>query len=159
MKHHHRLVAVAALAILALAGCGGSASGDLASFKAPDGWRGGGIGGYSMWISPDAKNGSGEVLMLMRLPYRSGSHQDLSMATSQYQHAKVLQRKTIDICGKQPANYVEMAADQKTGKHENVQLVSTRYNDTVYFAMYARDAGTPANPAANTAIRSLCLKH
>ncbi|MDQ2871858.1 MAG: hypothetical protein M3R35_01870 [Candidatus Eremiobacteraeota bacterium] len=146
-------MAVPALCI-ALAGCGGGASSDLASFHAPSGWRAVNVFGMSMFIAPDSKSGNGQVLMLMRLPHGSN---DFSTATGRYQHAKIEARKTITICGNQPAQYVELTGDQ-AGKHDQVQMVTTKYGDTAYMAMYARGAGEPVNSDAAAAIKALCLK-
>ncbi|MGZ3576105.1 MAG: hypothetical protein ACXVA3_12540 [Vulcanimicrobiaceae bacterium] len=165
MKHRHSIgsrlpfIAVAFSLFIALTGCGGGASGDLTSFKAPEGWKSFSVFGYSMWIAPDDQGHKGQVLMLMRLPHKSG--EDLSTVTGRYRNVRVEERKTIAICGNQPAQYVELAgtqSDKRGNTREDVRIVETTYGDTVYFALYARDAGAPINNDADAAIKSLCLK-
>lgn len=152
-----RLPFIAAAFCLAvmLSGCGGGASDDLASFKAPDGWKSFSMFGYSMWVPPDDNGGKGQVLMLMRLPHRNG--RDLSMVTGRYKDTRVEERKSITICGNQPAEYVELTGNQ-SGKRQDVRMVQTRYGDIAYLALYARDNGVPLDAGADAAIKSLCLK-
>ncbi|HEY8312950.1 MAG TPA: hypothetical protein VIG51_02145 [Candidatus Baltobacteraceae bacterium] len=156
MKYRSIFAGAAFAVSLVLAGCGG-ASGDLASFKPPAGWRAVNIFGMSMYLAPDSAKTNGQMLMLMRVP-NAKSNGDFSIATARFgKDATIQEKKTIDICGKQPAQYVAFTGNQQ-GHPDKVEMVVTRYGNTTYFAMYARPKTVPANVDAETAIKSLCLK-
>ncbi|MEO7203197.1 MAG: hypothetical protein ABIZ82_11460 [Candidatus Tumulicola sp.] len=61
--------------------------------------------------------------------------------------------KDITICGNHPAMFL-------TQKHDPGQLweaVSTNWNSHRYMAVYVRPVSTAPDPAAETAIRTICL--
>ena len=150
-----RFIAALSSLALVLAGCGGSASSDFASFKPPDGWKEFSMFGYSMWVAPDNQGGQDQTLMVMRLPNRKDGAP--ASFTMHYHDDVVEQRKTITICGNQPATYLELIGS-KPGKREDVEMVQTQYAGVGYVALYSRDAGAPINSDASAAIKSLCLK-
>ena len=72
-------------------------------------------------------------------------------------HVTVEQRRTIEICGDQPATYVEARGSGSQGD-DRVEMVMTTTAGKSYFAMYIRPLEAAANPMAQAALRELCAK-
>jgi hypothetical protein len=70
----------------------------------------------------------------------------------------VTQRSAIQICGNQPATFIQGRGTSPQRGDENIDLVVTTTNGVSYFALYARPIATPPNPAAEAALRELCTK-
>lgn len=69
-----------------------------------------------------------------------------------------LRRQSIEICGGQPATYVEARGSNSRGESERVDLVMTDAGGSSYVAMYVRPATRQPNPMALAALREVCPK-
>ena len=131
-----------------LSACGNPA--DHVSFKPPAGFASPKniLGMAQIWTSADGR----EALMLMKMPVKTDPAQAVSSAG--VKNATVTSRQQIRICGNQPAQHIVMIG---TGKDRPVMdaVISTNAAGS-YLAMYSRPLGTPANRAAENAIRALC---
>jgi hypothetical protein len=148
------LAAIACAALLA--GCGSPQSG--VNFQPPSGWKPGIsiFGMMQMWTRSDRP---GSVMMLMRAPSRGSTGQLDQALRTQFDMQKPLEDKTIKICGNQPARMtVFIGQSKKSSDRDRVEMVRTVVGDSLYMAMYARAASEPADPASESAIKSLCLK-
>jgi hypothetical protein len=129
---------LATLCVLVVcAGCGRKFTGDLA-FQAPSGWiYSPAPGGGEVWVKG---GGSNESIMAQAteapLPQRQPGWKD------------------ITICGNHPA--VLMVQTNNPG--QIWEGVSTNWGSERYMAVYVRPASTSADPNAEAAIRTLCLR-
>ena len=100
---------ILALITLAASGCAWSASpADGLRFQAPAGWRSSpGIMGFMQFWRPPGDDQ--EVLMLFKSPKPLQPRDVFSTTELQdtLKHATIERRQTIEICGAQPATYVE----------------------------------------------------
>ncbi len=72
-------------------------------------------------------------------------------------HATVERRQTIEICGAQPATYVEARGSGRRGD-DRIEMVMTSTGGKSYFAMYLRPLEAAPNSMAQAALRQLCAK-
>ena len=146
-------------ALLVPAGCAFSASpADGLTFQPPPGWNASpGIMGFMQFWRPPSNDR--EVLMLFRSPKPLNESDVLSTQQlhGTLQDMTIERRSTIQICGHQPASYVEGRGHSNKGE-ENVQMVMTNARGTTYLALYVRPADQAPNTAAQTAVRELCAK-
>jgi hypothetical protein len=137
-------------AVIAAAGCSNPAS--SITFAPPAGWSASpSVFGFQVWQSPDKR----QALMLFRL----SAHMDANRALqrSSFTSFDVRSRKTIHICGHQPATFVDGTGTSDS--HDRyVEMIVTSYRDASYLALYARDTRDRPNAAAERAIRELCPK-
>ncbi len=72
-------------------------------------------------------------------------------------HATVERRQTIEICGGQPATYVEARGSGSRGD-DRIEMVMTTTGGKSYFAMYLRPLEAAPNSMAQAALQELCAK-
>jgi hypothetical protein len=149
---------LAACALL-LGGCGltSSPAQDL-TFSPPPGWKGSpGIMGFmQFWRSPDSDR---EVLMLFRSPKQLDAHDVFTNA--RLKDERIVVRRPITICGKQPAMYMkgEASSQGRTGRPDrDVEMIMTNTGGASYFAMYTYPLNERPDRAALAALRELCAK-
>ncbi len=70
---------------------------------------------------------------------------------------RVQRRRAIEICGNQPATYVQAQGSSAKGD-ENVDMVMATVLGTSYIALYVRPVGIAPNARAQAALRELCAK-
>ncbi len=149
-----------ALLALAAGGCAWSASpADGLRFQAPAGWRSSpGIMGFMQFWRPPGDDR--QVLLLFKSPKPLQARDVFSTAQFQdtLKNATVERRRTIEICGRQPATYVEARGSGARGRDDRVEMVMTTIAGKSYFAIYVRPLEDPPNPMAQTALRELCAK-
>jgi hypothetical protein len=122
---------------VALAGCSHAFSGRVA-FQAPSGWvHSNDPTAGETWIKPGNPN---ETIM--------------AQTTNGPAPPRQPGWKDITICGNHPA----ILMFQTTDSGQLWEAVSTHWNDHRYMAVYSRPATLPADPAAEAAIRTICLK-
>jgi hypothetical protein len=154
-------IPVALACLMALAGCGPSPTQSL-TFKAPDGWTSTpSMFGFQMWLK-DPKNGSKDVLVLIKVAEKPGTDKKLTATSSlsdlNYKNAKVKRVAEITICGDQKAQYFEAVGADKSGEPSAVEVITTAYGDQRYVAIYSRPSTGQPDAQAETAIHSLCQK-
>ncbi len=131
-----RFAAVLYVAIVC-AGCRGASSGRV-DFHAPPGWvHSADPTAGDTWIKPDSSNQS---IMAQTTGSQLPPHQPGWRA--------------ITICGNHPA----MLLTQKHDPGVLWEAVSTNWKSHRYMAVYSRPISTAPDPAAETAIRTICLK-
>jgi hypothetical protein len=147
------------LGALAASGCALSASpADGLKFQAPPGWRSSpGIMGFMQFWRPPVDDR--EVLMLFKSPkpLQPGDVFSNAQLHDTLKTMTVERRRGIEICGGQPALYVEARGSSSEGD-ERVDMVITNAGGYGYFAMYARPFQAAPNPSAEAALRELCVK-
>jgi len=151
---------VAMLVAMIGAGCAFHASPTAGLvFQPPPGWRSSpGIMGFmQFWRSPTDDR---EVLFLFKSPQQLHSDDVFSKARldSTLQDATIERREAIEICDRQPAEYIEAVGRSKRGEDDRVEIVSTNVGGTTYFAMYVRPLTSRTNEVARAALRELCAK-
>lgn len=136
-----RLKALATLCLLALCnGCGRRVSSDLA-FQAPKGWVHVTLpGSAENWLKAGAPH---EWIMAQvtesPLPHRPDY-------------------RAITICGDHPATLIIQRNVQTNNPDQIWEGVSTNWGTERYMVVYVRPSNVPADPNAEAAIRTLCLK-
>jgi hypothetical protein len=155
-----RIAAICCIGALAPMGCSFTASpAEGLQFQAPPGWQSSpGIMGFmQFWRSPSSDR---EILMLFKSPKPLATNEVFSNAQMQdsLKNVQIQSRRTIQICGNQPAAYVQARGSSAKGGDESVDMVMTTTHGTSYFAMYVRPIGAQPNPAAELALRELCPK-
>lgn len=154
------MTAIACVGLAAQWGCSFSASpADDLRFQAPPGWRSSpGIMGFmQFWRSPTNDQ---EILMLFRSPKPLPAGDIFSNQQMQetLKDVVVTRRSRIEICGNQPATYIEARGTSSKGGDETVEMVMTTARNTSYFAMYVRPIASPPNEQAAAALKELCPK-
>jgi hypothetical protein len=152
--------ALVSIAAIIQAGCSfGSSPAEGLNFQAPPGWQSSpGIMGFmQFWRSPTNDQ---EILMLFRSPkpLPEGAIFSNSQMQETLKDVVVTRRSRIEICGNQPATYIEARGSSSKGGDENIEMVMTTARGTSYFAMYVWPIAFPANAQAAAALRELCLK-
>jgi hypothetical protein len=148
------------VAACALSGCGLSASpADGLRFQPPAGWRSspGILGFMQFWRPP---SGVREVLMLFKSPKPVTSGDMYSDANMQgaFKSVTVQRKRSIKICGNQPALFVQGIAISRENTESNVEMVLANVRGTSYFAMYVRPTDVAPDPQAEGALYELCAK-
>jgi len=131
--------------LIVLSGC---ARQDI-DFKPPPGWTSTpNIMGNQMFIKPGSTS-STEFIMMMRVPMPQPSSRKSADDRSE----------AITICGGHPATLMQTRVAAKNGgdkKDQLMEAVSTKWDSDSVTAIYSRPVGTPADPEAEAAIKSLC---
>lgn len=156
MKQRLGFVAAAFCVVFAFAGCG-SVTGNL-DFKAPSGWTATPpiMGHMQMWIKRNQQKDNGEVVMLLR---EAASSKDDLFGNSQFTtNMRDVERKPATLCGNQPAIRLSATGTGKNGGDDAIEGYSTTVGDSRYATLYIRPVALPPDPAAETALRSLCPK-
>jgi hypothetical protein len=168
MKIFHVAAAVAGVAFLSACGLTKSPAEDI-NFVAPDGWQGtpGIMGRFQLWTGGAANDK--QVLMLMKLPQdakidKSFSASDFKDATgpASVKDATMLEQRTMNICGSQPAMYMKMrgvssSTDNKK-TNEMISAVISKVSDGTFMAMHMYPVGSVPDAQAEAAIYELCPK-
>lgn len=147
-------MAAVLLASSALAGCGSVTAG--VDFKAPAGWTSTPsiLGRMQAWMKKARDNKQDEMVMLIR-----GSNANIDLRTIPQVGSSAMsmtKQSTITICGNQKAQFASGTGTGHSGEKERMEMVSATVGQDGYVAMYLRPQSDPADPAAETAIRSLC---
>ena len=152
-------IVVLAVAV-ALSGCGFKSSpADDLQFRPPAGWQSspGFLGFMQFWRAPGNDR---EVLMLFRSPKELQPNEVFSDARLQttLKDATIERRRSILICGNQPARYVEARGYSSRSGESRIEMVMSNVAGGTYFAMYVRPIASDPNPMAEAAVRELCPK-
>jgi hypothetical protein len=149
-----------ALVALALAGCAFHASPtEGLQFRPPPGWRSSpGILGFMQFWRP--QSGVREALMLFKSPKPLASSDVYSSANMQgaFKSVTVRRKQNIEICGNQPAYFVQGTAVSRNDTLSNVDMMLSTVHGVSYLAMYVRPMEEPPNAQAEAALHGLCLK-
>lgn len=149
-----RALAASLLAFAALSGCGSVTAG--VDFKAPAGWNATPsiLGRMQFWTKKSPDNKQDEMLLLIR---GSNTNIDLKSIPQAGVGAITTEKQTtIAICGNRKAQFLSGTGSGHSGQKQTMEMVSATVGQEGYLAMYIRPQSAPADPAAETAIRSLC---
>lgn len=148
------------LGALVLPGCNFRASpADALQFQPPSGWRSSsGILGFMQFWRPPL--GTHEALMLFKSPKQLSPNDVYSSANVQgaFKGVTVQHKRSIEICGHQPASLVQGIAISRDGTESSLDMVLSDVRGTSYMALYLRPIDKPPNPMAMAALRELCAK-
>jgi hypothetical protein len=152
-------VALVALLAVTVGGCALQASpADGLRFEAPSGWRASpGILGYMQFWRPPANDR--EVLLLFKSPRPMQTNEVFSNSNVQdtMKDVTVVSQQTIEICGTQPAKYVQARGSSRGGPID-IETVATIIQGSSYFAVYVRPIAVRPNPIALATLREVCPK-
>ncbi len=143
-------------ACAALAGCGSVTSG--LDFKAPAGWTATPsiLGRMQLWIKKGSDNKQGQMVFLIRgQTANTMNFKDLPQAGTAIRDQK---QSEIKICGNQRAQYMSGVGTSSKNGDQALEMVSAPVGNESYLAMYIRPQSQRADPEAEAAIRSLCIK-
>lgn len=124
--------------------------------------------GSEMWIRGQADHP--DMLMLMTIPKKfdigtTGKDFNFdSMPGQSVKNARLTEHKKIVMCGNQPAFEAKAVgtsdATKATGKNgaEDIDMILTGWGNNTYMVMYAHPHSTPADPASEAALMTLCPK-
>ncbi len=147
-----------AVAVAFVAACG-SAS-DSVTFQAPPSYHAKASFGPFMQLWSREPH---TVLVLFSLPVQMDLNK--AMTRADFKDAHIQKKEKIKICdGAQDAIFAMLEGQAKTDPGEQVsepseiQFLATDVRGKTYMAMYARPLHSPADPAAETAIRNVCPK-
>jgi hypothetical protein len=151
----------------ALAGCGNAT--DNLDFKVPPGYQSKlNLFGTEMWMKGDSQNP--EVLFLMKLPVKTNDADfekkmqqgfDSSSLPPNVKNAKISEHQRVMICGDHPAFLLKAtgsSSESGSKKEENMEMLFTAWNDTTYLTMYMYPQAASADPDAEAALKSVCVK-
>jgi len=98
--------------------------------------------------------------MLFRSPKPITSNELYSDANMQgsFKSVTVTHKRSIRLCGSQPALLVQGTAVSRNDRESNVEMMLANVRGTSYFAMYVRPSELPANSQAEGALYELCAK-
>jgi len=160
---------MAACLTVLLSGCGFFQSpADGIDFRPPNGWYStpGIQGKYQVWMSRN-----GEALLLVRLSsngknveqlYRPtnatpGERTEYAFKSSQTINNKVLERRTMTLCGNQQSSFLKSVGESKNDRvRRYTEIVASHAGAFVYMIMYTRPAAVAADPAAEAALYEVC---
>jgi len=105
-------------------------------------------------------SGVREALMLFKSPTKLSADDAYSSGNMQgtFKSLTVLHKRPIQICGNQPAYFVQGIAISRNNTESNVDIVMTDIRGTSYMAMYLRPIEVPVDPQAEAALHELCAK-
>ncbi|HET9391969.1 MAG TPA: hypothetical protein VFO29_00410 [Candidatus Rubrimentiphilum sp.] len=149
-----RFIVPLLFACAALAGCGSVTSG--IDFKAPAGWTTFSLmGRFQMWMKPGPEKDKAQMVFLIRgQTADTMDFKQIPQAGSSIRNQKM---SAIKICGNQRAQYVTaVGTSSNGGGDEALEMISAPVGDQSFLAMYIRPQSMKPDPAAETAIRSLC---
>ena len=143
-----------------LAGCSGLTKSPTQGlmFTAPAGFdsKASMLGMMQVWTADNDR----QVLMLLRLP--ASMRMSDALKSADLKDTKILARRSIAICGKDSATYMEVEGtrtDARTGKHDDrADIVYRRGTADTLLALYVYPRKQKPNPAAQVALRGLCAK-
>lgn len=75
-----------------------------------------------------------------------------------FKSVTVRRKQTIEICGNQPAFFVEGTAISRNDTESNVDMMLSTVRGVSYLAMYVRPMEVPPNAQAEAALHELCAK-
>jgi len=142
-------------ACVGLAGCGSVTAG--IDFKAPAGWTTFSLmGRFQMWLKPSPDKKQEQMVFLVRgQTANTMDFKQIPQAGSSIRDQKL---SDIKICGNQRAQYISaVGTNSRGGGDEALEMVSAPVGSESYLAMYIRPQSQRADPAAEAAIRSLCV--
>jgi hypothetical protein len=148
-----RALAAALFASAALSGCGSVTAG--MDFKAPAGWTATPsiLGRIQVWTKKSADNKDVDMVILARgsstIDLKNIPQAGVGTITTEKQ-------ATIAICGDRKAQFMSGTASGHSGQKQTMEMVSAMVGQDDYVSMYIRPQSERADPAAETAIRSLC---
>jgi hypothetical protein len=153
-------VALVAMLAVAAGGCALQASpADGLRFEAPAGWRASpGILGYMQFWRPPTNDR--EVLVLFKSPRPMQTNEIFSKSNLQdtMKDVTIVGQQTIEICGTQPAKYVQARGSSSSGGPIDIETVATIIAGSSYFVVYVRPIVVRPNPLALAALREVCPK-
>ena len=151
-----RIVALAG-AVAALTGCGSAT--DAVTFTAPPSFHEKASVGPFMQVWESAPH---TALVLMSLPV--AMNLDKAMDQADLKDATVRKRERTTICGNQQAVFIDAQGQMNagnesgTGRPSEIEFIATNVKGKTYLAFYGRPLHSPADPAAQAAIRNVCPK-
>jgi len=152
-------LAVLALSIAVLSGCGPDPSTGT-TFTPPTGWKlFPSVFGFKLWIDP--VKGSNSVVMLFKIPKKANVNvqKDVDFSGNPYYHGgSVTKESTITICGNHPAKYLESKDTSTNSKAGIAEIILTKWGEDTYVTIYARPISGKPNASAEAAIRTICVK-
>jgi hypothetical protein len=161
------VAAMAAVALLSACGLLKSPAEDI-TFQAPSGWQStpGIMGRFQLWTGGTT---SKQMLMLMKLPQDAKMDSAFSDAdfkemsgSARVKDATVVERRSMNICGNQPALYMKMRGVSVTNNSEKteelIDTVLSKVSDGTYMAMHMYPVGSVPDQQAEAAIYELCPK-
>lgn len=148
------------LLILALAFSAGCASVTAGlDFKTPPGWDQSPsiFGVIQVWSKKSKSSSEDQTLMLIR--GHNLNNMSLGQIPQLGNDLRQVKRSNITICQNKAAQYLSAIGNNNgKGGEERLEAVSAPVGDTSYLSMYIRPIKERADPQAEAAIRSLCLK-
>lgn len=155
MKHRAALL-LALFAVGGVAGCGSPA--DNTTFKAPAGWKStpGIMGRFQMWMTGQ---GDGRQMLMLVRGDKNMTLNDTRQSWSSSSKVRDLKQSSIQVCGGQRADYFTGRGRGNYGSHnveQSVEGVLTPVGGSKYFVVYIRPSAMRADPAAESALRSVC---
>jgi len=144
-------------ALAFLAGCGSAT--DAVTFQAPPSFHSRASLGPFMQLWTAAPHND---IMLLSMPTQVDWNKTLSQAD--LSDERLQKKERIKICGgTQDALLVILQGETKvdndsSSQASDIQFLATDVRGKTYMAMYARPLHSPADPAAESAIRNVCPK-
>ena len=144
-------------ACVALAGCGSVTSG--LNFKEPAGW--GSLpsalmfGRAQVWFKASNSKQPQMVFLIRGKNADTMNFKDVPQFGAS--SVRDFKKSSITICGNTRAQYVTAVASDAKNGDEAMEMISAPVGDQTYLAMYMRPQAMKADPAAESAIRSLCV--
>ncbi len=130
------------------------------TFKPPAGWQAmPAIAGWKMWLNKNKD--ADQAVMLIRFPNKGKTKfSDIDFSKNPYYKGDgTTKEQRITICGGHPAQYLLAHGTGKgSGKEGDAEMIFTSWGQDTYMTLYARPKAAKADPAAEAAIRSICLK-
>lgn len=144
-------------ALAFVTGCGSAT--DAVTFQAPPSFHSKAALGPFMQVWAAAPH---NAIILISMPTEIDLNKTISQAD--LNDARLQKKERIKICnGTQDALFVIMQGESKvdndsTSTPSEIQFLATDVQGKTYMAMYARPLHSPADPAAESAIRNVCPK-
>ena len=136
-------------------GCGSVTAG--LDFKAPAGWSQSPsiLGMVQVWSQKSKTSSEDQTVLLIR--GRNVNSMNFGQIPQVGNDLRDVKKSTITICKDRSAQYLSATGTGHNGD-EIIEAVSAPVGDTSYLSMYIRPQKERADPQAEAAIRSLCLK-
>ncbi len=144
-------------AVALLPACGSAT--DAVTFQAPPSFRSKASFGPFMQVWAAAPHNN---IVLISMPAQIDWNKTLTQAD--LNDARLQKKERIKVCnGTQDALFVELQGETKVdndaaSQPSEIEFLATDVRGKTYMAMYARPLHSPADPAAETAIRNVCPK-
>lgn len=144
--------------IVMLTSCGHAS--DNIAFNPPAGWVASPslFGRFQQWVKPAKDTAHLQALILARgNADRSGFFGGvLTRPQDAVPNTTLIRQRMITLCNGQHAQLLIAHRDVGSGVHLSVEMVVTTIRDPQYALTYERPIDAPADPAAETALHSLC---